>query len=223
MILSLILYKFDMIFIKGKDFWDHVDGNTPAPNRDQDNIAHAKWEIKDARVMPWILVNNDYQIQFSQSSCLVQDQYSGKIIAKDPKIGRLFPIHFLLSPNLSLPLVSCNSAIVDYQVWDKRLGHSNSNVVLGNKQEYRLNYDETFAPVVKMTTVCIILALMTSQSWSLHQMDVKNAFLHGDLKEEVYIKLPYGFITSAIASFGINIWSNFQQGNYGQEATLCSQ
>ena len=41
----------------------------------------------------------------------------------------------------------------------------------------------------------IVLALATSQSWPLYQLDVKNAFLHGDLKEEFYIKLPIGMIT----------------------------
>ena len=47
-----------------------------------------------------------------------------------------------------------------------------------------------FTPVSKITTVRTIIAIAASQAWSLHQMDVKNAFLHGDLQEEVYIKLP---------------------------------
>jgi len=65
-------------------------------------------------------------------------------------------------------------------------------VVLWNKQEFGLDYEETFAHVAKMTTVRTILAIAASESWQIHQLDVKNAFQHGDLKEEVYIKLPTG-------------------------------
>ena len=70
-------------------------------------------------------------------------------------------------------------------------------VALGSKKEYGVDYEETFAPVAKMTTVRTILAIAASQSWRLNQMDVKNAFLHGDLREEIYIKLPSGMTTSS--------------------------
>ncbi|RDX84091.1 hypothetical protein CR513_34900, partial [Mucuna pruriens] len=49
----------DHIFVKRKDLWGHVDGNTLVPNKDQDNVAHAKWEVKNAQVMTWILGSID--------------------------------------------------------------------------------------------------------------------------------------------------------------------
>ena len=70
-------------------------------------------------------------------------------------------------------------------------------VALSNKQEYGVDYEETFASIAKMTTVRTILAIAVSQSWRLHQIDVKNAFLHGDLQEEIYMKLPSGMTTSS--------------------------
>lgn len=53
-----------------------------------------------------------------------------------------------------------------------------------------IDYEETFAPVAKMTTVRTILALAASKGWSIQQMDIKNAFLHWDLKEEIYMSPP---------------------------------
>ena len=59
-------------------------------------------------------------------------------------------------------------------------------VALGNKQEYEIDYDETFVPVTKMTIVRMILSIAASNGWSFHQMYVKNVFPHGNLTEDIY-------------------------------------
>lgn len=66
-------------------------------------------------------------------------------------------------------------------------------VSLGNNQVEGEDYTETFAPLVKMTTVRTLLRLVAANQWEMYQMDVHNAFLHSDLDEEVYMKLPLGF------------------------------
>ncbi|XP_020260687.1 uncharacterized protein LOC109837018 [Asparagus officinalis] len=62
-------------------------------------------------------------------------------------------------------------------------------------QTYGIDYDKTFAPVAKMSTVRTLISLAVNGGWKLHQLDVKNAFLHVDLVEEVYIEIPPGFGT----------------------------
>jgi hypothetical protein len=55
------------------------------------------------------------------------------------------------------------------------------------------DYDETFSPVSRYTSIREIISLVASMGWNLHQMDVKTTFLNGAIKKEVYIEQPQGF------------------------------
>jgi hypothetical protein len=59
-------------------------------------------------------------------------------------------------------------------------------VLRGFTQRHGVDYDETFSPIVKFATVCVVLSLALSRNWAIHQLDVKNAFLHGTLTKTVY-------------------------------------
>jgi Reverse transcriptase (RNA-dependent DNA polymerase) len=72
-------------------------------------------------------------------------------------------------------------------------------VVKGYIQTYGIDYEETFASMAKMNTIRTLISCAVNFGWNIHQLDVKNVFLHGDLKEEVYMELPPGFVNDKVA------------------------
>ncbi|KAH9699990.1 protein kinase domain-containing protein [Citrus sinensis] len=65
-------------------------------------------------------------------------------------------------------------------------------VAKGFTQSYGIDYLETFAPVAKLNTIRILLSLAVNLDWYLYQLDIENAFLNGDLEEEVFMEVPQG-------------------------------
>jgi hypothetical protein len=84
------------------------------------------------------------------------------------------------------------------------------------KQRYVIDYDDTFGPVIKMVTICIILSIVVSRGWSLGQLDVQNAFLHGYLEEEVCMEQPPGYEDSTKPGY---VWK-FDKALYGLSKIL---
>jgi Reverse transcriptase (RNA-dependent DNA polymerase) len=66
-------------------------------------------------------------------------------------------------------------------------------VAKGYVQQQGIDFEEVFAPVVRMKIVRLIVVITVQQGWLLHHMDVKSAFLNGELKEDVYVSQPSGF------------------------------
>jgi len=66
-------------------------------------------------------------------------------------------------------------------------------VIKGYAQEYGIDFQETFSPVVKYNSVRVIFAIATAKNLKLKQFNIKTAFLYGDLQEVIYINQPKGF------------------------------
>ena len=67
-------------------------------------------------------------------------------------------------------------------------------VVKGYTLVFGSDYYDTFSPISKMTSVRLLLSMATMSSGLLYQLDIKNAFLHGDLAEKIYMEQPLGFV-----------------------------
>lgn len=93
--------------------------------------------------------------------------------------------------------------------------HKACLVARGYTQQQGLDYFDTFSPVAKIVIVKVLLALATYHNWHLTQLNVNNAFLNGDLFEEVYIDLPLGYEVPTTAKQGERLVCRLHKSIYG--------
>jgi hypothetical protein len=100
----------------------------------------------------------------------------------------------LVPPHPSQNLIGCKWVFrVKRKADDTVERHKARLVAKGFHQQFGVDYDETYSPVIKPTTVRTVLSLAISSSWCLRQIDIQNAFLHGNLSEEVFMSQPPGY------------------------------
>jgi hypothetical protein len=83
--------------------------------------------------------------------------------------------------------------------------HKARLVVKGYAQTQGVDFDEVFAPIARLEIVRLLLALAAHGQWEVHHMDVKSAFLNGDLQEDVYVHQPPGFSDPKYASKALKL------------------
>nr|GEZ08459.1 ribonuclease H-like domain-containing protein [Tanacetum cinerariifolium] len=111
-------------------------------------------------------------------------------------VSHIFPIPKSLSlalfdPHCQNARFEEYNALTENSTWVLVPRPSSANIVC---QQVGIDCNETFSPVVKSATIHTVLSLALTRHWPIHQLDVKNAFLNGDLSETVYMHQPLGFV-----------------------------
>ncbi|PKU75693.1 Retrovirus-related Pol polyprotein from transposon TNT 1-94 [Dendrobium catenatum] len=101
----------------------------------------------------------------------------------------------LVPPPSNAPVLGCKWTFRKKFNSDGNVARFKARLVAqGNQQEYGIDYGETFSPVAKLPTIRVLFTIALSNGWPVQQLDVSNAFLHGDLTDTVYMAQPRGFI-----------------------------
>ncbi|KAK8925796.1 hypothetical protein KSP39_PZI018370 [Platanthera zijinensis] len=132
-----------------------------------------------------------------QTSCVYTPRQNGVVERKNQHLLEANRTWDLVPLPAGQSCVSCKWIFVIKHAADDTVERLKARLVArGFTQQHGLDYEETFSPVAKLNTVRVLLSLAVHRHWPLYQLDIKNAFLNGDLQETVYMHQPPGFQTT---------------------------
>lgn len=94
----------------------------------------------------------------------------------------------LVEPKNNINIIDCKWVYKIKKKADGTIDRYKARLVAKGFHQYRIDYEDRFSPVVKIATVRLVLSIDVIRVWYLRQLDIQNAFLHGILEEEVYMR-----------------------------------
>ncbi|GJV20956.1 ribonuclease H-like domain-containing protein [Tanacetum coccineum] len=181
---------------------------TPLPS------AFSTMPLQDLHGATWIQCTPSLLIHFKASHSIIPshhrplhlhnvlDYLTRHILLRCDSSSDLYPV---TKPSTSFHCFSLDKCLHVASTPRTSSRYKARHVAIGSNQQHGVDFDKTFSPVVKPTTIYTVLSLAVSRQWPIHQLDVKNAFLNGDLSETVYMHQPPGFVDSHYPNHGSQV------------------
>jgi hypothetical protein len=160
----------------------------PAPRRS------ARPHVPNRKYMNFLLLTDGGEPECYDEACQVEDSSKWELAMKD-EMKSLISNNTWELAELPVGKKALHNKWV-YRVKEEHNGskrHKARLVVKGFQQKEGIDYTDIFSPVVKLNTIRSVLSIVAAEGLHLEQLDVKTAFLHGDLDEEIYMQQPEGF------------------------------
>jgi hypothetical protein len=160
----------------------------PAPRRS------ARPHVPNRKYMNFLLLTDGGEPECYDEACQVEDSSKWELAMKD-EMKSLISNNTWELAELPVGKKALHNKWV-YRVKEEHNGskrHKARLVVKGFQQKEGIDYTDIFSPVVRLNTIRSVLSIVATEGLHLEQLDVKTAFLHGDLEEEIYMQQPEGF------------------------------